>query len=790
MGMRIGPLAFALTVLATLVVGATATVSQGLQFESLKKRELTWTPVRGKARDLAISPVGEVFAAGIDETVWHWERAEARWRKTSGKLVRITVAKDERPWGVAADGKIYRRNGLWWDTMPGSAQDIAAGVNGSTYMIGLDGTISLWETFGKRWKTIIGRKGARIAVAPKGQPWVVGEKGAIAYFDGEIWIDVPGVAADIAIDPEGTVVIALPDGGLAQWDDKVRTWSPLAGAAGARSLAVGPGTFPWYVTEDGSVFASSLFPVTEKKTTPTAAAPGSVIDPASITEEGPYTFTKIPGNAQRLAIGADGSVFALGPDGAMLRWSNARNKFETFPGTVVRIAIAPDGQPWGLNSKREIFRHDGSDWKNIKGEGKEIAIGADGTVIVSDADEILYRFNGANNFVRVSGRGEKLAVTPAGVPWTIRKNGRIYRCDVDPCARIKRSGRDIAIGPDGSVFMMTTQNTLYRYDTAAEDWVRVSTGRLVSAIAVGPRGLPWFVDSKNEVYAAALFERDESRDNLIARATTRPTVVTSIFAPSTSASTSVFAFKKNIAFEEITVDNGSSQFGNGSRAIGIGIDGTVYIVGNYGDQLKVYNAKSKTISDVAFSLPETAAEIAADADGRIWFASSESDTVFHQKKKGGSLYKSYVLSGDSNTRDIAVGGDGTVFAINGNRHLYKYNSTKDKFEIFDNDKFIAVAVTPAGVPWVVDFDWNVREYIGKKFEKPGNITKQAGDIAIGASGATYITDFNNNKIEKWNAANQSYDILTGKTGTDVAVQPDGSPWYLNNGSTDNAFKAK
>src|SRR6185369_2734036 len=98
---------------------------------------------------------------------------------------------------------------------------------------------------------------------------------------------------------------------------------------------------------------------------PRAAAAASLVvlkPPGSITDPSPFEFVDTRGTAARLAIGPEGSVFAIATDGSLARWSNARGSFVAFPGSLVRIAVDSAGSPWGINQFGRIFRHTGTDW--------------------------------------------------------------------------------------------------------------------------------------------------------------------------------------------------------------------------------------------------------------------------------------------------------------------------------------------------------------------------------------------------------------------------------------------
>jgi tectonin-like protein len=776
--------------------------------KSSKALQLEWTKVRGVAQDISVGANGETFVVGVDNVVWRWRREGSGWSRRSGKIQRIAVDPKGSHWGINEDGQTYRMSGLWWRQLDDRAQDIAIGADGTVIKTNQDDTLARWDKFSGRWRPLVGT-GQRIAVGPKGNPWVVKADGTLARYDGREWQTLPGQANDIAIGPDGSAYI-IDASSVSRWDDKNNLWTAVPDTTGGIAISVGLGNHPWYVNSVGAIYASSLFSIKENEieieetssdtfadaVTEEADAEeilairrsNSVVndDPAAITSDEQIVFKKVKGSAVDLAIGAEGSVFALQSDSVLSRWSNQRSKFQNFPGTLIRIAVGPDGFPLGINIDRDIFRHDGKDWKNIKGKAEDISIGADGTVIISDAEERLFRLNNAmTRFERISGKGDKLAVAPDGSPWVIRKNGQIFRCDTDPCTRLRRTGRDIAIGPDGSVYMVSNKNQLFIFDNDEDEdnWKRILISQSPIAIAVGPKGRPWFADNKNDIYASTFFERDESNDQTVARLTNKPTEVSSSLIPTSSKS--AFTFTKRINFQEIPIGTASTD------GIGIGVDGSVLILADSGSRILRYNKKSKAFVDI---LAPTGfpSSVTSDSEGRVW--TIDFTEILFQKKKDGSSFTSYSLpaTGVFQPPRIAIGGDGSVFAVWRTGELFKFNPSKKKFEKFISGTYRSVAVTVDGRPWVIDESTSVvKEFDGNKFVKPGGITQLAREISIGAGGTVYIVDGKSVpfKLYRWNATNKSFDKVD-ETASHVAVDPDGRPWFLNIGATGNAFRAK
>lgn len=208
-------------------------------------------PGNGLANDVAANNTGSVWVIGTD--AWPggfgiYQSTGGGWQKTESPGAAVRIAVDNRgvPWIVNSAGTIYRRStdnassGTFL-SVPGCASDIAAGADGSVWIIGCN-----MATGGKdimKWngsffvQDAANGRAKRIAVAPDGTPWVVNDSNAIfratstnPFTLGWEWI--PGSATDIAITPIATSVdprIPVSDGG----GTKHRVWiigtTPQAG---------------------------------------------------------------------------------------------------------------------------------------------------------------------------------------------------------------------------------------------------------------------------------------------------------------------------------------------------------------------------------------------------------------------------------------------------------------------------------------------------------------------------------------------------------------------------------
>jgi hypothetical protein len=202
----------------------------------------------------------------------------------------------------------------------------------------------------------------RIAVDPTGKPWIVTKENVIFRRVGDGWQQLPGRFSDVAIGFSGGVWALGPaegreTGGLPIFSWNGAAWQKVRGFA--VRIAVDAKGAPWIITDTHSALR---------------------------LPEGTSSWQQLPGRVNEIALGPEGSAWALGPPEGLasggypiLRWKGT--DWEKFPGAATRIAVDSTGAPWVINDRHQAYRlADGFCWQEAPGMVTEIAAGADGSV--------------------------------------------------------------------------------------------------------------------------------------------------------------------------------------------------------------------------------------------------------------------------------------------------------------------------------------------------------------------------------------------------------------------------
>jgi hypothetical protein len=489
---------------------------------SLFTRLLSWKRVRGTAQSISIGADGTVITVDSENNAWQWKGTDT-WTLMPGKLRRATTSGSGEGWGIDNHGQVVRYLSGYWVDVGIRASEIAVGPKQEIWALDWDGRLGQYQRDFNQWSEIPGIRAKAIAVGKDGEPWIIDTGGMVQSFDGASWRGYPGIeATTVSVGPEGTVYATTALLDLFWLDRQEGLWKPATGKASA--VAVDPDGAPWIIGEKNEVFASvySLGGINRRIDARNAASaePARPVffimpPPASVlpTLLKPLTYTTIAGSYADIGIGADGSVFAAGTDGALYCFSNPEKRFQlATPGTVTKLAVSPVGVPWVVNVSGQVSFLDRSGWVQVPDfKASDIAFGSDGATYATEAARFkVYKYAAATrSFAELTSFSEgvplqaKKIAFSAGALWAVTPGNQLLLCRATRCQAQTIGAVDIASGPEGSVFALDLFGAVRRWNPRTGAFA-VAGGSGV-ALSVGPQGLPWLTGTSGVALASGFF---------------------------------------------------------------------------------------------------------------------------------------------------------------------------------------------------------------------------------------------------------------------------------------------
>lgn len=226
----------------------------------------------------------------------------------------------------------------------------------------------------QQWNQVPGIEAQDIGIGKGGVLWATGKNGAIYRWNGALWVQMPGGALRVAVDPEGAAWVVNSGNQIYKYNNTSWQWDLIPG--GAKDVGVGA---------DGSVWVIGANPV-----------PGGF----DIYRRSGTDWVKVPGGA-------------------------------------VRIAVDPNGNAWVINNSNTIFSYNGTDFMVRPGAAVDIGIGADGSVWCAGTDGKIYKWNGSNWDLK-TGLASQIAVAPDGNIWAVNSSNQVWRMGPAMTIQVRR----------------------------------------------------------------------------------------------------------------------------------------------------------------------------------------------------------------------------------------------------------------------------------------------------------------------------------------------------------------
>jgi Streptogramin lyase len=204
-----------------------------------------------------------------------------------------------------------------------------------------------------------------------------------------------------------------------------------------------------------------------------------------------------------------------------------------------------------------------------------------------------------------------------------------------------------------------------------------------------------------------------------------------------------------------------------ARDIGVGADGTVWIIGTnpVGGSHDIWRRNATGWTNI----PGGAERIAVDPSGNAWVVNNTHNIFRYDGSK--------FVQVNGGATDIGVGANGTVWVIGSNASGNDYDiwrsTNKGATWTQVSGGAVRISVDPSGNAWVVNSSGNIYHYDGTKFvQQPG----AARDIGVASDGAVWIIGSDNSTIYRWDGSNW---VKKSGGATQVAAGAGGTVWVVN-----------
>lgn len=201
------------------------------------------------------------------------------------------------------------------------------------------------------------------------------------------------------------------------------------------------------------------------------------------------SWVPVDGAARRIAVGDE--PWVVQTSGLVYRrtgvtpWNPSGTSWQYIPGISAQdIGVASGQQPWAISNTpngsggSKIFRFNGSSWVEVPGAAVRIAVGDDGSVVVSQAGGLVYRRAGIT------------PSNPTGSSWSFLGYEPGHVADVG----VSQSGIIWVVGNDGGTeraHVLQEQSAIPGRADAFSRWVEVPLGAAANNIAVYGAHDPW-----------------------------------------------------------------------------------------------------------------------------------------------------------------------------------------------------------------------------------------------------------------------------------------------------------
>jgi hypothetical protein len=237
----------------------------------------------------------------------------------------------------------------------------------------------------------------------------------------------------------------------------------------------------------------------------------------SLTTLSSGPWIQLPGKANDIGVGANGSVWIIGYGSGnreVYYWNGSN--WTKIDGAGIHIDVDPQGNPWITNTSGELYQRIGGAggyWQKIATpqSANDVGIAADGGVYITTrvggtADKV-YKKTSTGWLAYFGTVASRVTATNGGSPIIVDPIGRIFRHTGIGWEQVEGSGRDLGGNSTTSGGYMlylvgsgNTQNVFYYDGSNPSTWLLEPGDGWGTNIDVDPQGNPWITNGSGSIF--------------------------------------------------------------------------------------------------------------------------------------------------------------------------------------------------------------------------------------------------------------------------------------------------
>ena len=480
------------------------------------------------------------------------------------------------------------------------------------------------------------------------------------------------------------------------------------------------------------------------------------------------------GGARVVAVGARGDVGVIDTAGNVWRRAagNARADaaWQQIGTGMTRLAVDVAGGFWAIDLQGAVRRYEANNWRAVGAGATAIAALPDGAIVVATNTGTLARYDPVkSSWTALPGNASRLAADAQGLIWVVGVDGALARRLDNAWIGVNGQALDIAADANGNVLMVGRDGKVYQWSESEVRWTEVFGAAQAVSVATGG-GQVWRVDADAKLYAKGI--RAALPDGkLSAESPKRPSGTTNLASVVSALPIEFVKVASSTALTDLSIGSDGSVYGlnaagliqrwsNAERrfnafpgslkkmevnslGLPLGVNAASTLLRHDGTAWRKINLQfgifDVSIAGVSNTLAMSADEQLYRLDiqgenaaavrllGNVEQAAAAPDGGFWYRNTAGLLFqcdKSALCERRGlSTTDIAIGPGGSVFVVDKQNNLHRFNKKTNDFEILRKGTTVRVAVGPGDRPWVIEKNGDV--LASQQFAR-----NESGDITL------------------------------------------------------------